>query len=123
MKTVICVTAMGMILATAAGRLSAQIEVKEDDKTIQITTPELNAAVNKKGYVTGIAAGSFLDKKTGFHDPGHGLDIVDWIMEPGSDEEYRDKLPGDLPYVFNNLVHGKRAKRSIDACSSLKLAS
>src|SRR6266581_4478761 len=81
MKTVIWVTAMGMILAIAAGRLSAQIEVKEDDKTIQIITPELNAGVNKKGYVTGIAAGSFLDKKTGFHDPGHGLDIVDWIIE------------------------------------------
>ena len=29
-------------------------------------------------------------------------------MEPGSDEAYRDRLPGDLAYVFNNLYHGKR---------------
>ena len=43
----------------------------------------------------------------------HSLDIVDWVMEPGSDEAYRDKLPGDLPYAFNNLVHGKIPKRSI----------
>mgnify|MGYP003347610391 CR=1 FL=1 len=47
-------------------------------------------------------------------DLGFGLDIVDWIMEPGSDEAYRDKLAGDLPYVFNNLYHGKVAKRSIE---------
>ena len=24
-----------------------------------------------------------------YRDAGHGLDIVDWIMEPGSDKEYR----------------------------------
>ena len=51
---------------------------------------------------------------TGFRDAGFGLDIVDWIMEPGSDEAYRDKLPGDLPYLFNNRYHGKRPKRSIE---------
>ena len=49
-----------------------------------------------------------LDRKTGFRDLGFGLDIVDWIMEPGSDEAYRDRLPGDLAYLFNNLYHGKR---------------
>ena len=54
--------------------------------------PQLEAAVRKKGYVSGVAAGSFLDKKTGFRDAGFGLDIVDWIMEPGSDEAYRDQL-------------------------------
>src|SRR5919109_220819 len=62
----------------------------------------------------GVEAQSFLDKKTGFRDQGYGLDIVDWLMEPGSDEAYRDHLPGDLPYLFNNLVHGKRPKRSIE---------
>ena len=35
-------------------------------------------------------------------------------MEPGSDEAYRDRLPGDLAYLFNNLYHGKRPKRSIE---------
>lgn len=90
------------------------IRVTEDADRIRITTDVLEAAVKKKGYVSGVEAGSLHDKKTGSHDLGFGLDIVDWIMEPGSDEEYRDKLPGDLPYVFNNLHHGKRAKRSIE---------
>ncbi|MGH7139984.1 MAG: hypothetical protein ACREHD_29950, partial [Pirellulales bacterium] len=67
-----------------------------------------------KGYVTGIAAGSFVDKKTGFHDAGFGLDIVDWIMEPGSDEAYREKLPDEMVYRFGNAVHGNIPKRSIE---------
>jgi hypothetical protein len=61
-----------------------------------------------------VAAGSFLDKRTGFRDAGFGLDIVDWIMEPGSDEAYRDQLDPELVYQFNNAYHGRRAKRSIE---------
>ena len=85
-----------------------------DDERIVISSPTLDAVVRKKGYVTGVAAGSFLDKKSGFRDAGYGLDIVDWIMEPGSDEAYRDQLKGDLAYLFNNSYHGKTAKRSIE---------
>ena len=48
--------------------------------------------------------------RPGSATPGFGLDIVDWIMEPGSDEAYRDQLPGDLPYVFNNLVPRQAAQ-------------
>ena len=88
--------------------------VSEDDERILISSPALAAEIRKKGYVTGVAAGSFLDKKSGFRDAGYGLDIVDWIMEPGSDEAYRDQLPGDLAYHFNNAYHGKTAKRSIE---------
>jgi len=88
--------------------------VTEDDERITIATKDLEASVKKKGYVSGVEARSLHDAKTGFRDLGFGLDIVDWIMEPGSDEEYRDKLPGDLPYLFNNLVHGKRPKRCIE---------
>jgi hypothetical protein len=94
--------------------LGEDLIVREDDQRIGIQTPALEAAIRKKGYVTGIEAGSFVDRKTGFRDVGFGLDIVDWIMEPGSDEAYRDKLPGDLPYLFNNAYHGKRPKRSIE---------
>ena len=93
---------------------AAHPAVTETAEAIHIATPRLEAAIRKKGYVSGIAAGSFLDVQTGFHDPGYGLDIVDWIMEPGSDEAYRDRLPGDLPYIAGNLVHGQRAKRSIE---------
>lgn len=88
--------------------------VAEDSQAIRIATPELDATVNKKGYVSGIAGGSFVDRSTGFRDAGFGLDIVDWIMEPGSDESYRNKLPAEMVYQFNNLYHGKRAKRSIE---------
>ena len=94
--------------------LAAPFETSEDDTRIRLVGKSLDAAIKKKGYVSGIEAGSLHDKKTGARDLGFGLDIVDWIMEPGSDEAYRDKLPGDLPYVFNNLNHGKRAKRSIE---------
>jgi hypothetical protein len=64
--------------------------------------------------VTGVAAQSQLDHKTGYRDAGYGLDIVDWIMEPGSDLAYRNQLKSELVYEFNNLVHGKTAKRSIE---------
>ena len=89
-------------------------KVQENDERITVTGEALDFAIRKKGYVSGVMAGSLLDKKTGFRDLGYGLDIVDWIMEPGSDEAYRDQLPGDLPYLFNNANHGKTAKRSIE---------
>ena len=89
-------------------------EIVETEDAIRITSSTLEAAIRKKGYVTGISAGSFLDRKTGFRDAGFGLDIVDWIMEPGSDEAYRDQLLGDLAYKFNNSYHGKTPKRSIE---------
>ena len=52
-----------------------------------------------------------MDKKTGFRDAGFGLDIVDWIMEPGSDEAYQEKLNKELIYRFNTPYHGKTPKR------------
>ena len=88
--------------------------VTEDDDRIRIVGDALEASVRKKGYVTGVEAHSFLDKKTGARDLGFGLDIVDWVMEPGSDEAYRDQLPKEMRYEFNNLVHGKLAKRNIE---------
>lgn len=94
---------------------AAEYTVTESDEEIRIETPQLQAAVRKTGYVSGVARQSFLDKKTGFRDPGMGLDIVDWIMEPGSDESYRGKLGPDHPvYQFNNLVHGRQPKRMIE---------
>ena len=97
-----------------AATLGADYTVTEDDQEIRITTPQLEATIKKKGYVTGVAGGSFVDRKTGFRDAGFGLDIVDWIMEPGSDEAYRDQLDPELVYEFNNSYHGSRPKRSIE---------
>ena len=92
----------------------ADILITDQAERIQVDTPALSASINKKGYVTGVAGGIFVDKKTGFHDAGFGLEIVDWLMEPGSDEAYRDQLKGDLRYDFNNAFHGKIPKRSIE---------
>ena len=94
--------------------MAADDRVAEDEQEIKIGTPDLAAVVRKKGYVSGIAAGSLLDKKTGFRDAGFGLDIVDWIMEPGSDEAYRDRLLKEMVYLFHNSHHGDIAKRSIE---------
>jgi hypothetical protein len=108
-------TRLTLVLAlTAITANAAEFKVAEDDKTITIDTPLLQAVVKKTDYVTGIAAGSLLDKRSGFRDAGFGLDIVDWIMEPGSDEAYRDKLPDHMVYQFGNAYHGKTPKRSIE---------
>jgi hypothetical protein len=97
-----------------AGSADEGFSATEDEERITIASPQLEAVVRKKGYVSGVAAGSFLDKKTGFRDAGFGLDIVDWIMEPGSDEAYRDQLNKELVYEFNNPYHGKTPKRSLE---------
>lgn len=99
------------VLSPAAGESP---DVSEDGSLIKIATPQLEATVRKQGYVSGIAAGTFLDKRTGFRDAGFGLDIVDWIMEPGSDEAYREQLPKEMVYQFGNSYHGNGAKRSIE---------
>jgi hypothetical protein len=102
------------LFAFTGAVVRAEIKVEENDQRISIATSTLEAGVNKKGYVTGIAAQTFLDKRTGFRDPGFGLDIVDWIMEDGSDEAYRAQLPREMVYQFGNEYHGKTAKRSIE---------
>lgn len=89
-------------------------QTTENETEIQIVTDQLEAKVLKKGYVSGVAAGSFVDKRTGFRDIGFGLDIVDFILEPGSDIDYRDQLPKDMVYEFKNLVHGRIPKRMIE---------
>jgi hypothetical protein len=91
-----------------------EYSVVESDDQITISTSTLEAVVRKRGYVTGVSGSTFLDRESGFRDAGFGLDIVDWIMEPGSDEAYRDALAGDLAYRFNNLWHGQTPKRSIE---------
>jgi hypothetical protein len=76
------------------------IQVEETDEYVQIDTDALQARIRKKGYVSGVAAGSLIDKKTGAKDLGFGLHIMDFLMAPGwRDDGYpRDaKLHGDLP--------------------------
>jgi hypothetical protein len=103
-----------MMSIPIVGATAADFTVTETPDQITIATPRLEAGIRKKGYVTGVYRQTFLDKKTGFRDAGFGLDIVDWIMEPGSDKAYRDKLDKELIYRYGNSYHGKRPKRSIE---------
>ena len=102
------------VIGSMGPATAADYQVTETDTEIKIVTPQLEAAVRKKGYVSGVASKSFLDKKTGFRDPGFGLDIVDFILEPGSDKAYQEKLARGLVYHTGDLYHGKRQKRFIE---------
>ena len=101
-------------LASHVAADAAEKKISESAEEIRIETPLLKAAIRKTGYVSGVARESLLDKRTGFHDAGFGLDIADWIMEPGSDKSYRSQLDPELVYRFGNPYHGQRAKRSIE---------
>src|SRR5438067_3622175 len=87
-------------LTALPARADVPIKVRETDDYVQVDTDALQARVNKKGYVSGIAAGSFLDRKTGARDLGFGLHIMDFLLAPGwRDDGYlRDrKVHGNLP--------------------------
>ncbi len=103
-----------MLVALTATAFAQDYSVVEQDDEIRIATPQLEATIRKKGYVTGVKAQSLLDKQTGARDLGFGLDIADWIMEPGSDEAYREQLVGEMVYKFGNEYHGKTPKRSLE---------
>jgi len=101
-------------ISVTANGFAADIVVTETDQEVRIITPQLEAAVRKTGYVSGVYRQTFLDKTTGFRDPGFGLDIVDWLMEPMTGAADRNPADGPLAYSYNNLYHGKRLKRSIE---------
>src|SRR5438309_2360383 len=88
-----------IVLCTAPAGAQT-IQVQEFDDHIQIDTDALQARVRKKGYVSGIARESLLDKKTGAREAGFGLHIMDFLLGPGwRDDDYgRDKkYHGNLP--------------------------
>jgi hypothetical protein len=89
---------LGFALSSSAAEPA--IEVKESDAAITIETDALSAIVKKKGYVSGVAAGSLVDRKTKAHDLGFGLHIMDFLLAPGwKDDEYgrETKHHGNLP--------------------------
>jgi hypothetical protein len=88
-------------LLLVAALPAADIKVQETDKNIQIETDCLKAKINKKGYVSGVAAGTLVDKKTGAKDLGFGLHIMDFLMAPG----WRDDGYSRDPKLHG---HGKR---------------
>lgn len=113
-----------LLVVFPSGAQKFPFQLIEDENQIKLATNHLEAVIRKKGYVSGIAGGSFLDKKTGFRDVGHGLSIADFILEPGTDEAYRDQIDPQMIYQFDNLWHGKTAKHYIEGpqiCTKAKV--
>jgi hypothetical protein len=98
--------ALGAFSALAPGAAKPkEIKVEETDDYVQIDTDALQARVRKKGYVSGIAQGSLLDRKTGARDLGFGLHIMDFLMAPG----WRDD-----GYSRDARLHGKLPKHDVE---------
>jgi hypothetical protein len=76
------------------------IRVVDSPDAVVIETDAVSARIVKRGYVSGTAAGAFIDKKTGAKDVGFGLHIMDFLLAPGRrDDGYgrEPKLHGNLP--------------------------
>ena len=91
-----------LVVLVGAGSVPAQppkdpdgFRVTEDENRIKVETDTLEAVVpkrNPKQWMTGVEKGSFLDKATGFREAGDGLMVIDWLMEPGSDADWAEKV-------------------------------
>src|SRR5262245_1459110 len=80
--------------------VAADVTVTDGKDAISIETDCLRAQIRKTGYVSGVAGGTFVDKKTGAKDLGFGLHIMDFLLAPGwrDDGYHRDpKVHGNLP--------------------------
>jgi hypothetical protein len=100
MRRLIPAAALLLALPAAPAQDGPKIQVRDADAHVEIETDALTARVNNKGYVSGIAQGSLLDRKTGAREAGFGLHIMDFLLAPGwRDDGYRrdPKLHGDLP--------------------------
>ena len=106
-KPVVLAGTFFALFLLAAASTRGDDRIRESDDEIRLALPQIEGTIRKRGYVTGVAAQSLLDKKTGFRDAGFGLDIVDWIMEPGSDEAYRDKLKLLKKGLMDDLLTGR----------------
>lgn len=85
---------------------------REQAAKLVIDTPHLRLEIADEGYVSGIRAGTFLDKLTGAVDLGFGLDVVDFLLEPA---DPKAPVPKDQ-YDFgpDNAVHGNIPKRYVE---------
>lgn len=86
------------------------VRIERRDSTIAIDTPHLVAEVHTEGYVSGVAGGSFVDRATGAVDCSFGLDIVDFLLEPG----WPEAGDGGEPYTHDRMVHGDIPKRFVE---------
>jgi hypothetical protein len=82
-------------MAATASAFAQGVRATEDDRAIKIESGQLEAVIPKnhpKQWMTGIEKASFLDKATGFREAGDGLMVIDWLMEAGSDDAWKDQV-------------------------------
>jgi hypothetical protein len=84
--------------------------IEEHGSELRIRTDRFTATIATEGYTSGVRGGSFVDRRTGACDLGHGLDIADFLLEPA---DGRPQDPGH-PYHFGDLAHGDIAKRYVE---------
>ena len=94
--------------ATKEPPMSIQLPraVRGADERIVIETDAVKAEVWPNGYVSGVKANTFVDKRTGARDHSFGLDIVDFLLGPGAKK--------GAPYHHGDLFHGNIAKHYIE---------
>jgi hypothetical protein len=85
--------------------------VNQEEKALRIETDCYQATIQTEGYVSGVSAGSFIDKRTGVSDLSFGLCIVDFLLEPGADDE---ETPADFRYHWGDAIHGDIPKRYVE---------
>ena len=89
------------------------LTISENESSIEIETDHHQAKILTEGYVTGVGAESFVDKRTGAKDLGFGfgLCIVDFLLEPGVNNAGTSTQSN---YRWGDLVHGQLPKRYIE---------
>ncbi|NPV45702.1 MAG: hypothetical protein HPY69_01985 [Armatimonadetes bacterium] len=85
--------------------------IRWEGPDITIETDCLLATVATEGYVSGVKAGTLLDKQTGAFDLGFGLDIVDFLLEPLADD---GQSGASHDYAGDVMLHGHMPKRYVE---------
>jgi len=85
--------------------------LRQEGPILRIETDCYHAAVRAEGYTSGVMAGSFVDKRTGARDVGFGLVILDFLLEPGTEDP---ATPPELRYHVGDLYHGNIRKRYVE---------
>ena len=78
--------------------------------TIAVENDHFTAEIHTEGYVSGVAGGTFVDKQSGADERSFGLDIVDFLLEPGMD----DGPEGEDTYHLDEMFHGNLPKRYVE---------
>ena len=84
-----------------------------EGSTIHIETDAIKAEIRTEGYTSGVAAGTYRDKKTGARDIGFGLSIVDFLLEPAQPGQPIEQGQYEFGGNFAG-VHGDIPKRYVE---------